>query len=459
MPLIARAALFGLAFLGAAGFARFDPVRARRAQTESFTNALAERAAADLGRPLSLDDCVALALSNSYAVRLADLDRVLARLGRNAAFTAFLPTVAAKAGYTAYSREPNPMMEKRSWDASLDLGLPIFAPSTWFLYAAARHGFASADIAARYVRQSIVLQTTLQVFDVLVARDRVRALETQRDAARDAAGRIGALSREGFFRPWEAGQARFQAAAREAELNSARRRLGVARGELLAGLGLAPDAPLELSGETDVSNPPPGGTADRVLKALEIHPDLALADRRVVIQDHRVRQAFCEFLPSVSLFVSRSWTGNDLAAQANNWMAGLAGAWPLFNGLGNVAALRAAKVDRHRSELERESAFLNIMVQVIAADAAVRDAAEAAALKQSAYDVAAARWADYDARSREGLVDVSDALDARARMDLAQVMLVESRYQERAALAALELAMGLTALPESEPPPETETTP
>jgi len=77
----------------------------------------------------------------------------------------------------------------------------------------------------------------------------------------------------------------------------------------------------------------------------------------------------------------------------------------------------------------------------------VRDASEIARLRQRAYDVAAARHADYDARSREGLIPLSDALDARTRMDLAQVALVQSRYQERLAVASLELAMGITLVP------------
>jgi outer membrane protein TolC len=79
----------------------------------------------------------------------------------------------------------------------------------------------------------------------------------------------------------------------------------------------------------------------------------------------------------------------------------------------------------------------------------VNDAIEEARIRQRAYEVAAAKHADYDARSREGLLPLSDALDARADMDLAQVAMVKSRYQERIALAALDLAMGVTLVPEA----------
>jgi len=276
----------------------------------------------------------------------------------------------------------------------------------------------------------------------------VKALESQMEAARETAERVQGLAGEGLVTAWEGDQAAFAAELREAELNQARRRMTVLRGELLKDMGFSPAAKIELSGDTGETSMPALTVEDMVLKALEIHPELAVADRQVVIHDHRVRQAFCDFLPVISIFSSGQWTGNDLAAQSANWVSGLNAAWTLFDGLANVARYKAAKVERRQSELERESSFLNIMAQVVAAEAAVRDAAASARIYQRAYEVAAARYADYDARSREGLLPLSEALDARAAMDLAQVALVKSRYQERIALANLELAMGRTIIPE-----------
>lgn len=81
-------------------------------------------------------------------------------------------------------------------------------------------------------------------------------------------------------------------------------------------------------------------------------------------------------------------------------------------------------------------------------------------MRQMAADVAAAKAADRADRAAEGLLPVSDALDARAEADFAQVALIRSRYQETVAVAALELAMGIVRAPvdaeETEPEPEGE---
>ncbi|HHX98416.1 MAG TPA: TolC family protein [Lentisphaerae bacterium] len=448
-----------LALVLAAGCARFEPARVRREQTEAFTSNLTQMATAELARPLSLDDCIRLAMTNNYAARKADLDRELYRIGKNVAFTAFLPNVGASAGYNFYQREMPMQHEKEFGNANLNVGMPIFMPSTWFLYAAARHGYAASGVAAHYVRQGIVLQTTARYFDILVQQDTIAALETQLAAAREQAERVSGLANEGLVARWEGAQAQLQVDMRETELNRARRQLTVLRGELLQMLGLSPMAEIALSGEVGETRAPEGSLEELVLKALEIHPELALADRQVVIQEHRVRQAFTAFLPTISLFSTGTWTGNDLAAHSANWVSGFQGVWTLFDGLANVARYRAAKVERRQTELQRENTFLSVIVGVVAAEAAVRDAAEGVRIRQRAYDVAAAKWADYDAKAREGLIPLSDALDARGVMDLAQVALVRSRYQERTALANLELAMGLTQIPEMATDNESETQP
>ena len=444
--------------LAGAGCSSFDAARVRQDQSRVFRAALDRQARELLARPLALDDCIRIAMTNHYAARQADLDTALQRIAKNVAFTAFLPNVSLSAGYNAHREAPNAMSEKRFGQASLDAGVPIFMPSAWFLYAATRHGHRAAELAANHVRQGIVLETSQAYYQVLVLQETVAALDTQLAAARENAGRIEGLAREGFFTAWERDQARLQAETRQTERDVAQRRLAVARGDLLVTLGLSPllaagtDDALRLSGDTGETWRPTGTTADLVLSALETHPLLALADRQVVMREHAVRRAFTAFLPVLNLSASGTWTGNELADHASNWLTAFGGTWQLFSGLANVARYRAAKVERRQSELERESTFLNIMAQIIAAEAAVRDAADAARLNQRAYEVAAARHADYDARSREGLLPLSEALDARAAMDLAQVALVKSRYQERIALATLELAMGRTSLPGEAPP-------
>ena len=420
--------------------------RTRGEQSAEFSGRLEEMAAAWLSEPLSLERCVAIALTNNYAVRQADLNVGLAKFYRSMAFGAFLPQVTLSYQSIAYQKDP--VMSPQDFSTmAAQITMPVVMPSAWFLYGAAQDGYASAKIVADYTRQCTALQATVGFYAVLVQEDVVAVLEAQHGAAREQYFRMEGLGEEGLVMPWEALQARLQMHAREAELNQARRQLVVARGELLQDLGLSPDAAIVLSRELPPLVVPDGDVAERVIAALGQHLELALADRQVVIRENQVRSAIAQFVPVVALAAQYSRHDKPMMAgmglPLGNWSGSFNAVWNVFTGFYNLANYRAAKTERERSKLEREKTFLSVIVRVVAADAAFEDAGERLAVAALAYEAAKGRFEDYDARAEEGLLPASDALDARAAMDAAQIHLVQSRYLERIAVESLKLAMGV----------------
>lgn len=424
-----------------AGCVSFDAEKARTEQIEDFTNRLSIASAELLSKPLPLDECISIALTNNYAVRKADVDKELARLGRKTAFAAFLPQISAAAGYNSFDKDP--MTSSRHFETEeISVGMPVFMPSTWFLYDAAKHGFAVGEISANYTRQSIVLKTTDNFCNVLVQQDVVKAYEVQLDAARKNADRVKGLADEGLITKWEGEQAAYLAESRLVQLNQAKRKLAVLKARFLADLGLSPSAEFSLVPPTDADKTHDGeDVEDMVVFAIENHPLLSLADRQVVIKENGVRQAFCELIPTATLFGKESWTGNKVMAVSPNLVTGFNAAWNVFSGV-TIAKYKASKVELEKTKLERENTFLSVIVNVVSAEAAWRDALEAKSIAKRAFDVASAKYADYDAKSREGLIPLSDALDAQAAKDLAQVELVKLTYAERTAKAALDFAVG-----------------
>ena len=443
-----------LIFLGGglSGCRSFDARQARSDQAESFRRQLADKTERWLAKPLDLRDCLRIALTNSYPARQADLQRTLAKLGKDTAFANFLPqvTVSASATHNRFPTTYGGMVFERlnHSGASLDVDLPILTPSAWFLYAARRQNVKVAEISAHYVRQTICLEVTRAYYTCLVQEDLIRALRTQQEAAMETFDRVEGLTAEGLSAKWEREQALAQLRSRNSELAQAERALTTAKGDLLVLMGLPPDADVTLSGKTEPA--PPGGETleELVIRALSEHPELAMADREVVIRDHQVRQAFCDFLPQLSGYWSGSYLDNSIYDRLNNWALGLAGTWNVFDGLANVANYRAAKVNRTETGLKREYLFLTVMLEVIRAEAGIRDAADAFRTAQQSYRAYELKSADYRAKMREGLIPVKDSLEAEAERDAAQVTVVQTRYQEAIARATLDLAMGVTALPE-----------
>ena len=424
-----------------AGCASFDPAKERATQTDAFRKSLAEKEQSLLAQPVSLADCLNISLTNNYDIRLAELDRTLGKFDVDAAFSAFLPQVSASVHYNAYKKTP--VISSRSFEqGGIDAGMAIFMPSTWFLYAEAKHAREAAALRTDYVRQAIVLQTTSDFYSLCVQEDLIKAYEAQVAAAQNTADRISGLAKEGLARPWEADQAMQLLAARKTQLASAKRELDILRGNLLATIR-EPDQPI----------PELDSVESLVLKTLSQHPSLSIADRQVVISENEVRKAFCAFIPTLSTFGSWTFSGNDIQTTPyNNLLGGFQATYNLFSGFSNLANYRASKTKREQAKLSREYTFLSIMTGVVSARAAVLDATENAALARAAYEVAQAKASDLDARAREGLVPLHEALDAEAERDLAQTDAVRAGYGARIALANLHYAMGdaVPANPEQE---------
>jgi outer membrane protein TolC len=96
------------ALLAVAGCSTFDPARTRAEQSRLFRATLERQASELLAKPLSLNDCIRIAMTNNYAARKADLDTEIMRIAKNTAFTAFLPNVSLSAGYNSHHKAPKP---------------------------------------------------------------------------------------------------------------------------------------------------------------------------------------------------------------------------------------------------------------------------------------------------------------------------------------------------------------
>lgn len=425
-----------------AGCVSFDPQDERQNQTSEFLNDLQEKQASILAKPLSLEMCIATAMTNNYEVRLAALDTELGQVARNVSFSAFLPQVTAAAGYSVYSKDPVTMSDKYG-HGSIDVSLPIIAPSSWYLFDAIKHSQEAAALTESYVRQAITLDTTTRYFEVLIQEQLVTAIEAQVAAAEAENSRVQGLFNEGFTRDWERSQAAALLTDRRHALEQANNNLRVAKAKLLEAMGLNPLVEISLEKTVAPSIKPDGTIEELVLKALEQHPELAIADRQVVIKENEVRQAFCEFIPVVSLFTSFSFTGNEVGnPPSNNISYGFNGAWTIFKGFYNVGNYKRSKLERTRSEYEREKTFLSIITRVVAAEAAVREAHNASELAKAQLAVAKAKAQDYAARAGEGLIKYSDALDAKAALDAAEVVNVRASFAEQIAIENLRYVMG-----------------
>jgi len=444
-----------LAIVTLTGCKSFDGQKVRRDHAESYRQELAQKTAETLetGEPLTLDDCIRIALENSLEIKSAEIEARIAKLGRKTAFANFLPAVNLNYQYTHF--DPQVVMkiggfeaarsDKRVREVTWDIQMSIFNPSTWFLYSMHKRGAEIADIVSEYTKQLTVLQVTAGYFQCLSLAEYERGLDSQIKAAEVVQKELEAFRTEGLVSAWQAEQAGVMLLAREIERDRTGRARVQAQADLLTTMGLSPLAELSLWPDASVE-PVTGSTEELVSEALLRHPQLRISDRAVAIEQQAVKMAFASFLPVFQGFATRMDSSDSFLKYSNYWMAGVAGTLSVFNGFANINEYKAARERRQEVFLEREQASLALMLQVIKAHLSLQTAAQERALAQQNLKVASARLAEARQQWREGLVNASGLLDLLAQRDNAHMQAINAGYQYQVSSATLWNVIGKTKI-------------
>jgi len=445
----------------AGGCTAGDAGRLRRDQARHLCDELARRAAATLpqGRPVTLDDCLRIALANNLNARAADIQVRLAALDRKIAFANFLPQIDLSWNYHE-THDPVLMRAGRQylqtsdrcvWDVAVAAQQPVFAPQTWFLYTAYQKGEQVAEMVRRRTRQLIVLRTTALYYACLSQDEAAVHLRRRLDESRTLLDETAALEREGLALPADRQAVEAMVAARRRAADDNDRARRQARADLLETLGLSPLEPLELAAApSGAAEPPAGDVADQVLEALLHRPELFAAARTVEIRRDEVRMAIAAFLPVVGAFGSYDYSSNSYLKFADTWTYGASAVLSVFDGFADIQRYRAARLRQTAAFLQREQACLTVMLEVVAARRQLDDAADALAAAAATRTAAEARLKNVEAQWREGLIDVSSRLAALADCDAAAAAETVARYRRQVAAATLLDVMGMTPLKEHE---------
>ena len=416
-----------------------------------YVDELSARTAAVLSTSseLTLDDCVRIALDNNLALKSKEINSRLAALERQAAFSAFLPTIELEADYVDSDHQQAvwtgsgylPMSDKAVTRLAVTAAQPVFLPRAWLFYSMRKNSEDIARLVEERAREIVTLRVTSAYFACLSFDRATPALETAAAQARSLAGELRALEREGLVMRSDLARAEALLAAREAELASNRRAAVGARAALLNEMGLAPLAPVTL-GEPAPLARDARELPDQILAAMRNRPELYAADRAVEASDTAVRAAIADFLPSLLLVGSYTSSTDGYLRYSDLWSGGVRGVLTVFDGFSNVARYRAARAGREEAYLRREEACVSVMLEVLYARLQSENASESARVAEARLAAAESALAEAEALAREDMVAQSARLDSLAERDAAQAQAAVARYREQVARATLADVIG-----------------
>lgn len=308
----------------------------------------------------------------------------------------------------------------------------------------ARFEDAAARLSRDQALQDVILETEQAYYQVVglaavAAADRqsLADAETSLAAARDR--KATGLATVGDLYKAEAARAGARLALQRAE-----GRLAVARGQLAAAVGEAPDTDLPLAPweETGPAELPGRSVADLLADARAARPDLLAAKARERAAAAQVRSTRGRGLPTLPVTANAGHTDVVGVGNSSQYSALVSLDLPLFAGFGDRAAVARAQADLDTARATTDDLRSQVELEVWQAYQDLRTAA--ATLESSAAQLkSASQAADVsEARYKNGLDSILDLLTAQGALADARVQEIQARLDWAAARTALGHAVG-----------------
>jgi len=400
---------------------------------------------------LTLDECIKIALQNNAQVKIAEIERKIARLEKNIAFSNFLPQVTSDFQVMSYDRAPKvsmgfistSMQDKTTRIVDAQLQMPIFAPATWFIYDLRQKGVDVSNLVKDYTCQMIALQTTALFFQLSALENMEKSLQLQLDAANKLVEQMNHFYDEGLITQSQKEQTILLKQSKERDLAQCRDEIISTKAQLNTVLGISPLEKIKVAKDTPVPTIDKS-LEDLILGALKSHPQIFLADQKILASEDEIRLAITNFLPVIGGFSQWQYTSSTKSLYSQSVVSGLQGILSLFSGFANINQYRIAKASRGKAFLEREDTSLSLMSGVVRAKSNWEQAKEDLKLAEQAFTYYKEKFREANEKWNEGMITEADIVSVQAELGTAEINLINAQIQEQLALASLWNSTGKT---------------
>lgn len=416
----------------------------------------AAAAARVIGRALTLDEAIGIALETQPLIQARLSDYLAAAYRVDQALSPLLPQLEASGSaarsqsVSANPRSPGDprrdgITTTRITPFREDLRVGVTLSQVIFDFGKT---FASTEAARRLAEQAqedVELQrqlVTLTVKESFININFARRLIRVQEQALERAD-LNLRSARGFFevgtRPKsDVARAEVDVANARVDLIRARNAERLARVALNTAMGIAADTPTEVQ-DNLVYQAMALDRSQLQAQALAQRPEYKQARLRVSEADARMRRAFRDFFPDLS---ASGFYGGARADLNEIWEIGLTLSWSIFDGGNKIARLRETKANVDAAVSRVKSTELDISREVEQAQLNVSEAQERIGAAQTAVASAQENFRLAQGRFDAGVGTILELTDAQLFLTQAQNTEAQALADYRIAVARLERAVG-----------------
>ena len=433
------------------------------------------------GSSISLEEAIQIARERNLDIKTKRLEREVASLDRKIAFGNFLPSINVMGGYTkldnqvdigmdtsslknglagalgsidprlgqvvggALGKIPNTLstrlIDESFYTYGVGVQMPVFVPSTWFLYSARKKGEKISELAENLTDKMIQLQIMGEYFYILALQSERDYLVNQLNSAKEIEKKACISLKVQGILPWELDKAKTLVKARELSLNNNERDLKIAKMNLMKSLNLNPldDIVIEDISITQKEIPT---LEDCIYEAISQNEILKISDTASGVSSDIKKIAISNFLPKVILGGGYIENNNDIFLDSSVGFGNISGVLSIFNGFKNINEYKKAVRRENISQMKVEKEFLTVIIETSRAYNNVEKARELCGIADLNYKAESGRIKQKSSEKKVGMIGEDEYLSSLSSYDEAFSMKKKADFQYQMALGALSIAMG-----------------
>ena len=402
-------------------------------------------------KPLSLRECIALALSNNPQIVSSAQGIVTAGAGVTRARSSYYPqlslsatggvTSGSSSGISAGGGLSSGGSQTRE-DVDLTAGLTLWRAGRSENVAQSKASLQASRHSHSSTIQSLINQVARDYYGVLAATQLLGVAEAGVGSAQGHLDQVKTRVLLGAAAEVEVFTAESDLTQAQLDLIDARSGQRTTLAQLKNDMGLAQDAALDIADEPLPEAKPVPALSEAVRVALETRPDLLASRASADGSRYALAQAKIQRgpVPEVAAQLDQGyskWEARDPA-----WSVLLGISWPLFDGYAKKADVQAAQAGVTRSDADLQQTINQVGLDIENTLVEVERTRERLQGTAKSVQAAEARLAAAEGKYKQGVGILLEVIDARVAVTNARASRVRARYDYQTALVALQRAMG-----------------
>ena len=430
---------------------------------------------------MSLDSCRSLAVENNKELRMTDMQRQTAYYNRKSAFTSYLPKVSATGMYMHTGKEISLLSDDQKTTlshlgdalsmpalnnvgeglvdalrtdtrnmagAAVILTQPIYMGGKIRAYNKITR-FAEQIAADKHnlLYQELIVSVDETYWNIILLTSRKKLAESYLQLVKTLDSDVSQLIAEGFATKADGLSVKVKVNEANVALIQVDNGIEILKMKLCQLCGIPLDTHLVLADENNEKVPVITGDEFMDGNTWERRPELSALNKSILIYDEKVKVARSEFLPTVALtggyFASYPSVFNSFEKKfKGTWNIGVAVSVPILTWGDRSYKVRAAKAKAQVARFHFDETREKIELQVSQSRQKVREAHERYNASLSSQEEADENLRYANLGLSEGVIPVSNVLEAQTAWLSAKTNLISSEIDLRLSYLYLKKALG-----------------